>query len=142
MCGEPADMFLKKKVGPRGRYFSPNQVDKSNPLNQVNQVNQLNQVNKEIDMVSISKEAQFFFRAGMHFYRPLRAAAALQREIKTWCWCSHGGPIFLIGSVHEIRNSKSKSGGAKEGMCHWHHCYISQYRRVALFAIRTTGSIC
>jgi hypothetical protein len=65
-------------------------VDKLNQLNPLNQLNQLNQVNKEIEMVSISKEAQNFFRAfgPMHFYRPLRAAAALQREIKLWCWCS------------------------------------------------------
>jgi hypothetical protein len=54
MGGEPADMFLKKKVGPRGRYFSPNQVDKLNQVDPLNQVNQLNQVNKEIEMVSIS----------------------------------------------------------------------------------------
>ena len=49
-------------------------------------------------MVSISKEAQNFFRAfgPMHFYRPLRAAAALQREIKLWCWCSFA--LYRCGS--------------------------------------------
>jgi hypothetical protein len=86
--------FLRKKVGFRGRYFSPNQVDK---LNQVNPLNPLNQVNKEIEMVSISKEAQIFFRAfgPMQFYRPLRAATAQQREIKLWCWCSEQGWVIF-----------------------------------------------
>jgi hypothetical protein len=52
-------------VGSRGRYFSPNQVDKPN------QVNQLNQVNKEIEMVSKSKEAQKNRAfSPMNFYRP------------------------------------------------------------------------
>jgi hypothetical protein len=44
-------------------------------------------------MASISKEAKKNFRpfGPMHFYRSLRAAAALQREIKLWCWCSSRG---------------------------------------------------
>jgi hypothetical protein len=90
--------FLRKKVGSRGRYISPNQVDKLNQVNPLNPLHQVNQVNKEIEMVSISKEAQIFFLAfgPMHFYRPLCAAAALQREIKLWCWCSRKRNYFLV----------------------------------------------
>jgi hypothetical protein len=60
-------------------------------------------------MVSISKKAQNFFRAFalMHFYRPLRTAAALQWENKLWCWCSSG--LFWLISKHTPRAIKSST---------------------------------
>jgi hypothetical protein len=78
-------------------------------------------------MVSISKEAPKIFRAfgPMHFYRSLRAAAALQREIKMWCWCScmiHSARSrgvlaghFLISDAQLFVNALGRGGKTQRG---------------------------